>query len=78
MANYFFNSDGWKYLKTGDEIGHLCLDCGSALFIDKTGKKWTIRCHCGREIHFSHHFTEREISDNYFCHEEDMVDTVYL
>ncbi len=47
-----YNNDGYKYLKTGDETGDLCKYCGSSMFIDKYGKEWTIRCHCGREIPF--------------------------
>ena len=46
-------TDGYVYLKSGDETGDLCYDCGSPMFIDKTGgRKWLLRCHCGRVIPF--------------------------
>jgi RNase P subunit RPR2 len=53
---------GTKYLKTGDESGHLCYQCDYPMIIVKKGvvrkwskgKKrieWSIRCQCcGKEI----------------------------
>ncbi len=37
---------GMKYLKTGDETGHLCSECDTPMIIDKSGKGWCIYCRC--------------------------------
>lgn len=42
---------GAKYLKTGDESGHLCSECDVPMTIDKTnvnkkGGTWYIECRC--------------------------------
>ena len=55
MANKKGNTagDGYKYLRTGDETGDMCYDCGSFLKIDKTGSgSWSLYCSCGRVLPF--------------------------
>jgi len=42
---------GMKYLKTGDETGHLCSECDIPMIIDKTGKGWYVYCRCcGKKV----------------------------
>ena len=53
MANKGWQTEGYKYLKTGDPIGRLCYECGSEMYIEKTKKTgWLIRCPCGRVVPF--------------------------
>ena len=47
-----YDNSGYKYLKTGDETGDLCIVCDRPMFIDKYDGCWTIRCRCGREVPF--------------------------
>lgn len=54
-----YDKHGYRYLKTGDESGDLCVRCDVPLLIDKTGKKekgkhaWKLWCRCcGRTIPF--------------------------
>jgi len=51
-----YGESGYKYLKTGDESGDLCIECDTPMIIIKTGKRddsWKLRCQgCGREIPF--------------------------
>jgi len=78
VPKIFYGCQSWKYLKTGDEVGNLCSFCGGSLFIDKTNKRWTIRCYCGRVLPFCLHITERGETENLHRDEENMVNTVFL
>ena len=59
--NKNWGNTGAKYLKTGDETGHLCYKCDYPMVIVKKGVfrnwsvrrriQWLIRCQCcGREV----------------------------
>jgi hypothetical protein len=51
----FPETSGYKYLKTGDYSGDICIKCDSWMYVVKTGKrgqKWELHCHCGRVIPF--------------------------
>ena len=56
-----FDDNGYRYLKSGDPSGDLCIKCGRELYIQKNvdiivrhkhKKVWKLRCHCGYETDF--------------------------
>ncbi len=61
-----YEDNGYRYLKSGDPSGDLCIECGRELYIQKgvtiwiksiTGKEspkktWELRCHCGHSTEF--------------------------